>query len=43
MEDRKLEAAAGPRGEKTPEIIFANWREMLNEKGLAKPVRRSYD
>ena len=31
--------AASPRG---PEVIFANWREMLHQLKLAMPLRNTY-
>ncbi len=42
METPKSNRQASRGGLKAPEIIFANWREMLNRLRLGEALRRNY-
>ena len=42
MQNGDLVAPSPVRPSPAPEIIFANWRELLNELKLGRAVRQSY-
>ena len=42
MQNGSPNASASASPSRAPEIIFANWREMLNQLKLARDVRHTY-